>query len=69
MEKLDTAAKNHIDAYFDFKLTILNFSTHKVASSGSQVTVHYTGTLMNGKQFDSSVGKDPFSFRLGLDMD
>ena len=33
---------------------------------GKQVKVHYTGTLENGKQFDSSVGKAPFSFAIGV---
>jgi len=32
---------------------------------GNNVTVHYTGKLVNGYQFDSSRGKDPFSFQLG----
>lgn len=35
------------------------------AVEGKTVTVHYTGKLTNGVVFDSSVGKNPFSFQLG----
>ncbi|MFM7130797.1 MAG: FKBP-type peptidyl-prolyl cis-trans isomerase [bacterium] len=35
------------------------------AKSGQTITVHYTGTLENGKQFDSSRGKSPFTVVLG----
>lgn len=39
--------------------------TGETAIAGSNVVVHYTGTLTNGTQFDSSLGKDPLRFRLG----
>ena len=35
------------------------------AVRGKSVQVHYTGWLLDGTKFDSSVGGDPFSFRLG----
>ena len=39
------------------------------AASGNNVTVHYTGMLLNGEVFDSSVERDqPFSFQLGQGM-
>jgi peptidylprolyl isomerase len=35
------------------------------AKRGDTVRVHYTGTLENGEQFDSSRGSDPLTFTLG----
>lgn len=33
---------------------------------GQTVTVHYTGTFENGTKFDSSIGGEPLSFRIGV---
>ena len=46
--------------------------TGAIATAGSNVTVHYTGWLYDekapkqrGEEFDSSVGRGPFTFLLG----
>src|SRR5215831_5846541 len=36
------------------------------ATRSDVVVVHYTGWLTDGKQFDSSLGGEPFSFKLGV---
>ncbi len=35
------------------------------ATPGKTVTVNYTGWLTNGTKFDSSIGRAPFTFKLG----
>ena len=35
------------------------------AKSGDTVRIHYTGTLDDGTEFDSSSGRDPLEFALG----
>jgi FKBP-type peptidyl-prolyl cis-trans isomerase FkpA/FKBP-type peptidyl-prolyl cis-trans isomerase FklB len=43
---------------------VLKEGSGKQPGPTSKVTVHYTGKLINGKTFDSSVGGDPISFPL-----
>jgi peptidylprolyl isomerase len=35
------------------------------AKSGDNVKIHYTGTLEDGTEFDSSAGREPLAFALG----
>lgn len=60
------------NAVLALKTTDTLAGTGAQALAGKQLTVHYTGWLYDvragnqkGSQFDSSVGKAPFSFKLG----
>jgi FKBP-type peptidyl-prolyl cis-trans isomerase FkpA len=44
---------------------MLEKGTGKKAEKGKIVSVHYTGSLISGKVFDSSIGKNPIEFQLG----
>ena len=35
------------------------------AKAGDTVRIHYIGTLKDGSQFDSSVGREPLEFQIG----
>ena len=47
------------------KIEVLKEGTGEASKVGDTLTVDYTGTLENGTQFDSSIGRAPFSFTLG----
>ena len=49
----------------ELKIEDVKVGSGKEATSGKRVTVNYTGTLTDGKQFDSSIGRKPFDFVLG----
>jgi peptidylprolyl isomerase len=47
------------------QITDLVVGEGEEATAGRTVSVNYRGTLQNGKEFDSSYGRGPFSFPLG----
>jgi hypothetical protein len=47
------------------RITDLEIGTGAEAVAGQTVSVNYRGTLTDGKEFDSSYGRGPFSFPLG----
>jgi FKBP-type peptidyl-prolyl cis-trans isomerase FkpA len=73
-EKLEKSAKSEALPKDVKKLIVQDTlqGTGKIAFRGKTIKVNYTGWLYDpsasmgrGKQFDSSVGKEPFSFKLG----
>lgn len=49
-----------------FKIEDIKVGTGTEVKSGDTITAHYTGTLTDGTQFDSSVGKAPFTTQIGV---
>jgi len=59
-----SAAKQRLTAS-GLGITDLELGAGAEAVAGQTVSVNYRGSLTNGKEFDSSYGRGPFSFRLG----
>ena len=50
-----------------FNVDLIGEGTGPVCPKGARVKVHYTGKLLSGKKFDSSVDRgQPFDFQVGV---
>ena len=47
------------------KVKVLKEGGGPVSANGQHITVNYTGKLLDGKVFDTSIGKAPFTLTLG----
>ncbi|HEY9853727.1 MAG TPA: FKBP-type peptidyl-prolyl cis-trans isomerase [Leptolyngbyaceae cyanobacterium] len=66
-EKEGTPQKDTVTTPSGLKYVDLVEGTGATPKTGQTVVVHYTGTLENGKKFDSSRDRNqPFSFKLGI---
>lgn len=62
--KMDT---NVITTASGLKVKVTEKGTGRQVQKGDKVTAHYTGTLADGKKFDSSKDRNqPFSFKVGI---
>jgi peptidylprolyl isomerase len=61
----DLIAAKEITTASGLRITELVVGSGEEAVSGKSVSVNYRGTLTNGREFDSSYGRGPFSFPLG----
>jgi peptidylprolyl isomerase len=61
----ETAPAKEVTTPSGLKYVDLEVGKGPLPKEGQTVVVEYTGTLTNGKVFDSSVGKPPFQFVLG----
>ncbi len=61
----DLVAAKEITTPSGLRITDIEVGTGAEAISGQTVVVNYRGTLLDGREFDSSYGRGPFSFPLG----
>jgi hypothetical protein len=61
----ELVAPKEITTASGLRITEIEIGSGAEAVSGQTVVVNYRGTLTDGREFDSSYGRGPFSFPLG----
>lgn len=65
-QEIANSLQNNSQAQMELKKEILTEGTgDQLVQPGDSITVDYTGVLENGTQFDSSIGREPFTFTVG----
>lgn len=65
--QFDTKGKDTITTASGLKYIIVKQGDGRIPFNGSNITVHYSGYLMDGNMFDSSVERgQPLTFKLGI---
>jgi FKBP-type peptidyl-prolyl cis-trans isomerase len=68
-EAMTSACKPSSESIPELKIVDIKSGEGAEAVAGKSVTVHYTGTFMDCKKFDSSLDRgEPFHFQLGSGM-
>nr|WP_263858149.1 FKBP-type peptidyl-prolyl cis-trans isomerase [Waterburya agarophytonicola] len=66
-EETSMDLSNAVTTESGLKYIVVNEGDGASPQTGENVTVHYTGTLEDGKKFDSSRDRNrPFSFKIGV---
>jgi peptidylprolyl isomerase len=67
VKKVESMDSNETITASGLKVKITEKGNGRQVQKGDKVTAHYTGTLLDGKKFDSSKDRNqPFSFKVGI---
>ena len=63
--RMQVSDEGYVTTASGLKYLDVKVGTGKILEKGDMVKVDYTGTLTDGKEFDTSKGRNPIIFELG----